>query len=297
MSISACDVRADDERVLAAQLEVHARHATGGALGDPRAGADAPGERDAVDALVVHDPLADVATAGQQRHEAGREVVHARRERQRRERRELRRLAQSGVAGGEHGRELPGQQEQRVVPRHDAGDEPERLLQHERELRGLDRRDHPALRAARQLGIEVERARRPADLVAVLDQRLATLAGHQLGQLFRAGAQPRGDLVQRLRALGGRGRGPLALGAAGGLDRGVELRRVGRADGHEALPEGGILDREGRPGTFHQLPTDQQSRLHERDPASPPRRGPGTMSAWGTSCAWSRLKNCRPRGR
>ena len=238
MSISRRDVRAHDERVLAAELEVHARHAAGGALGDPRAGADAAGERDAVDPLVVDDPLADVAAAGQQRDEAGRKVVHARRERQRRERRELGRLAERGVAGGEHRRELPGEQQQRVVPRHDAGDEPERLLQHERELRRLDRRDHPALRAARQLGVEVERARRPADLVAVLDQRLAALAGHQLGQLVGAGAQPRGDLVQRLRALGGRRRGPLALGAAGVLDRGVELRRVAASRRSRSSPRG-----------------------------------------------------------
>ena len=116
-------VGADDERVLAAELEVHAGDPPRRALGDPRAGRDAAGERDPVHALVVHQPLADVAAARQQRDEPGRQVLDARRERERGERRELRRLAQCGVAGGQHGRELPGQQEQRVVPRHDAGDE------------------------------------------------------------------------------------------------------------------------------------------------------------------------------
>ena len=164
------------------------------------------------------------------------QVVDARRERERGQRRELGRLAQRGVAGRQHRRELPGEQQQRVVPRHDAGDDAERLLEHERELGRLDGRDHAPLGGARQLGVEVERARGPADLVAVLDQRLAALAGHQLGQLVGALAQLRGDLVQRLGALGGRRARPLALRARRGAHGGVELLAVGRADLGQRAP-------------------------------------------------------------
>ena len=116
--------------------------------------------------------------------------------------------------------------------------------------------------AARELGVEVERARGPAHLVAVLDERLAALAGHQLGQLVGAGAQPRRDLVQRLGALGRRRGGPLALGAPGRLDRRVELGGVGRPDlGHLLFLER-VLHGEGGPVPGHQLAADQQSRLH-----------------------------------
>ena len=53
-------------------------------------------------------------------------------------------------------------------------------------------------RVAADLGVVVERGGRPADLVGVLDQRLAALGRHQLGELVGAGAQPVGDLVQHL---------------------------------------------------------------------------------------------------
>ena len=114
-----------------------------------------------------------------------------RRQHQRRERRQLGGLADRRVAGRQRGRELPGQQQQRVVPRHDAADHAHRLLQHERELRRLDRRDHAAGAVAPDLGVVVERGRGPADLVGVLDQRLAALERHRPGQLVgaaRAGA-------------------------------------------------------------------------------------------------------------
>ena len=163
--------------------------------GDPLAGRDRAGERDAVDALVGDDPLADVAGAGEQVDDAGRQVLEARREHQRRERRQLRRLADDGVAGRERGRELPGEQQQRVVPGHDAPDDADRLLEHERELRRLDRRDHAAGEVAAHLGVVVERGGGPADLVGVLDQRLAALERHHAGRARRcaraAGSRPR----------------------------------------------------------------------------------------------------------
>ena len=58
------------------------------------------------------------------------------REPQRRERRLRRGLQHHGVAGGERRAELPGGDDQRVVPGHDRGHDPDRLAGHERERLG-----------------------------------------------------------------------------------------------------------------------------------------------------------------
>ena len=60
-------VGADDERVLAAHLEVHARHALGARRGHALAGGHRARERHAVHARVADDRLAHVAGAGEQR--------------------------------------------------------------------------------------------------------------------------------------------------------------------------------------------------------------------------------------
>ena len=99
---------------------------------------------------------------GHEVDDARRERLEAVGERERRQRRQLRRLADARVARRQRRRELPREQQQRVVPRHDAGDDAHRLLEHERELRGLDRRDHAAREVAPQLGVVVERRGRPS---------------------------------------------------------------------------------------------------------------------------------------
>ena len=137
----------------------------------------------------------------------------------------------------------------------------ERVLDHQRELRRLDRRDHAAGRVAADLGVVVERRRGPADLVGVLDQRLAALERHQLGELVGARAEPRGDLVQHLAALDRRGALPAALSLARRGDRRVELLGGGARDGRD-----GALGRTGsRPRAVavagDELAADQQPGL------------------------------------
>ena len=131
---------------------------------------DRAGERDAVDALVADDRLAHVARAGEQVDDAGRQVVEAGRERERRQRRQLRRLADGRVAGGERGRELPREQQQRVVPGDDAARR-RRSAPSARaraaSTRSTGSRGRAKLRP--DLGVVVERGRRPADLVRVLE--------------------------------------------------------------------------------------------------------------------------------
>ena len=100
-------VGADDERVLAAHLEVHPRHALGARRGHALAGGHRAGEGHAVHARVAHDRLAHVARAGHHVERARRQVLEAGGEHQRGERRELRRLGHHRVARGERRRQLP----------------------------------------------------------------------------------------------------------------------------------------------------------------------------------------------
>ncbi len=217
------DVRADDEGVLAAHLQVHARHAVDARGRHLLARFDRAGERDRVDVPMRRDRAADVARAGHDVHRSGRQVVEDAGDREGRERRHLRGLADSGVAGGQSRSQLPGQEEQGVVPRHDAPDDSKRVLHHQGELRGLDGRDHPAGRVTADLGVVVERGRDPADLVGVLDHGLATLRRHQRRELVGPLAERPRDLVKHVRALCGRGRLPCPEGTAGSCDRGIDL--------------------------------------------------------------------------
>ena len=255
------DVGADDERVLAAHLQVDPGDPLRADGGDPLAGLDRAGERDALDPLVGHQRRADRAVAGDDVHDPGGEVVEARGDREGRQRRELRGLRHGRVAGGERRGQLPRQQQQRVVPRHDAGHRPDRVLDHQRELAGLDRRDHATGGVPADLGVVVERRRGPADLVGVLDQRLAALEGHQLGELVGARAHARGDLVQQLGALD-RGRAlPAALGLGGGRDRGIELLVRRRSDGRDGLLRVRVLDRDLGARAGHALASDRKPGL------------------------------------
>ena len=125
-----------------------------------------------------------------------RQVVEDVGDRERRERRHLGRLADRRVAGGERGGELPGQEKQRVVPRDDAADHSQGVLDDERKLRRLDRRDDAAGRVAADLGVVVEGGRAPADLVGVLRAGLSALRRHERAPARRcaraASTPPRG---------------------------------------------------------------------------------------------------------
>ncbi len=188
----------------------------------------------------------------------GRQVVEERRQLQGRERRHLRRLADDGAPGRQRRRHLPAEQEQRVVPGDDAADHAEGVLDHERQLRRLDRRDHPAGAVAADLGVVVERRRAPLDLVAVLDQRLAALGGHRPRELLAVLAQAAGDLVEHLAALAGRRRRPEGKGLPSGGDRRVDLLRRGAADGGDGLGRERVLDLDRGALSGDELAADQQ---------------------------------------
>ena len=240
-------VGADDERVLAAHLEVHPRHALGARRRHALAGGHRAGERHAVHARVANDRLAHVAGAGDRVERSRRQVLEAGREHQGGERRELRRLGHHRVARGERRRHLPGEQQQRVVPGHDAAPHADRLLQHERELSRLDRGDHPTGEVAAHLGVVVERRGGPADLVAVLEQRLPALERHHPRDLLGTGAQAFATSWSSSARSTRRGGAPARGGLRRGRDRRVHLLRSGGVEAGERLLGGRILDRERRP--------------------------------------------------
>ena len=154
---------------------------------DLLAGVDRAGEGDAVDALVLDDASpTSPAPASTLTTPAGRCAKHG-----------ASASVDSGVSSdglattvlpaASAGASFQDEEQQRVVPRHDAGDDAHRLLQHERELRGLDRRDHASAEVAAHLGVVVEGRggpRRPRP-----DSR-------------RAAFRPRGSSARRARLCG-----------------------------------------------------------------------------------------------
>ena len=115
------------------------------------------------------------------------------REEQRRQRRRLGRLEHDGVPGRERGRDLPGEHEQREVPRDD--------------LPGDADRPRPAVRervlelvGPARVVEEVRRGEREVD-VARLADRLAAVERLEHGELARALLQDPRDAEEVLRAL------------------------------------------------------------------------------------------------
>ena len=228
-------VLGDDEGVFATQLEVQLLHLVGGEARDLAAGLQAAGEGDDTHARIEHERLARLASvAGDDVDDAGRQVIEDVGEGQRRERRHLGGLDDDGVAGGERRGDLPGHQQDWIVPRHDRADDAIRLLEHEVELARLARRDDAPARVAPDLGVVAEARGGPAHLVAVLHQRLAALARQQLRQRLGLLGQLARHLVQHLGALSRPQRAPRREGGAGRAHRRVH---VGGAPRRNALDD------------------------------------------------------------
>ena len=209
------------------------------------------------------------------------------RQRQGRERCHLRRLADRRIAGGERRRELPGQQQQRVVPRDDAGDHPDRLLDDERQLGRLDRGDDPPGPVAPDLGVVVERGGRPADLVGVLDQRLAALERHRprrARRCARAGGVATSCSISPRSTAGVRSQSRFASRAA--AIAASTCSSDGSADGRDRLLGGRVLDLERLAFAGDLLAADQVASSR----APPRRRCYGGDAAGGRGSRFERLR-------
>ena len=123
----------DDRGRLAAELEAHALELLTADRGDAPARGGRTGERDLVDAGVAHEVLTDFAPGGQDRHDALRDagLVEQLGHEVRVERRLRRGLQDDRATREQRGRELRHRDELRDVPRHDAGDDADRLAAHD----------------------------------------------------------------------------------------------------------------------------------------------------------------------
>ena len=213
----------DDDRCLAAELEVNTLQGRRGRARDLLAGGHIAGERDHRHARVADDSGADRLTV------AGDDVENPRRkyirgqlgELERREGCPLGGLEHHAVAGGKGGRDLPGGHHQRVVPGCDRADDADRLApQHAREalhvLAGGPAFEEP--RGAREEAKAIDdrrdllghgRRQRLADVLRLDPRELVATGFDRFGELQQplaavAGRAVRPDVVERLAGCGHR---------------------------------------------------------------------------------------------
>ncbi len=235
----------DDERGLATEFEVEPLDPGGGDLGHAPADGGGTGERGHRHVLVGHQVLAcaeartahDVDDAVGQ--SGGRGGLG---EEQRGEGGEFGGLEDDGVARGDGREDLPCGHLERVVPRGDGADHPDRLAAYVRRVVAAVLARGGTLQVARGAGEErrVVDGARYVELPAQL-QRLAALERLRLGELLGALAQHGGEGVQRVGALAGRRAGPPGVRVAGGGDGRVHVvgaREFVRVD----RPAGGRVD-------------------------------------------------------
>ena len=159
-----------------------------------------------------------------------------------RQRRQLRRLDDDRIAGGDRRRDLPRQQQQRIVERDDAADDAERLLDREVDLVLGDGRDGGAVRVARNLRVVVDARGAPFHLVEIFDAGLAAFAGQQLRQAGAIRAQRDRHVVQQARALHRRHLAPACLRIRRALHRRLHVGRGALIDFVDCVERGGILN-------------------------------------------------------
>ena len=151
-------------------------------------------------------------------------------EAQRRQRRLLGRFDDLDVPGRERGAQLPDDHHQRVVPRRDAGDDPERLTPEQRGVALDVLRRSLALEHAGGAREEAKVVDHHGRLVTCDPERLADVAGLELDQLVRVLLDHVGERIQELHPVLGRLVLPLDPGLLGGVDRTLDV--VGAASWH-----------------------------------------------------------------
>ncbi len=228
----------DDDRVLAAELEVDVLEVVGGGLRHQDAGLARAGEGDHGHVGVAHEPVAGLlAVAVDEVDDAvgqpglGEQLDEALGQ----ERRVLGGLEHDGVAADERGRELPGRDRDREVPRRDRADDADRHPHRHLELVAELGRRRVAEHAPALAGHVDRHVDRFLDVAAGLGEHLAHLAAHQLGQLgLLVLEQPR-EAEQDLAALGRRDEPPLLERLLRGRDGAVDVLGAGARERAERL--------------------------------------------------------------
>ena len=195
----------DDDRRLAAELEVDALEVARRALGHLHAGADRAGDRDERRRRVLDEHAAGLAVAGDDVEGAlGQELRGELGEEQRRLGRRVGGLEDDGVARGERRGDLPHRHHHRVVPRRHLADDPDRLAAHEGgvALHVLPRR--LALEHPRGAGEEAQLVEHRRDLLAPGQRvRLAGVLALEADEVVGACLDGVGELQQGGLALAG----------------------------------------------------------------------------------------------
>ena len=148
-------------------------------------------------------------------------------------RRQLAGLEHEGVAGREAGRDLPGDLEQRVVPRRDQAAHPDRLVHDPADDVGVAGVDHPAGLLGGDAAVVAEDGDHVGDVVLALDQALAGVQGLHAGEVGHVPLEQVGDAEQQVTALAG-GRAPA---------RGRRGRPGGRRRWRPGVLGAGLVDR------------------------------------------------------
>ncbi len=221
--------REDDVGGLAAEFEGDLLDLPGGDRGDLPADGGGAGEGDQVDAGVFGEGLAgDRAEAGDQVEDARREagLVHRFGEETGDQRGVLGGLHDDRAARREGRGDLGDDLVQGVVPGRDRGHDTDRLVVHDRVAGLLLEGVLP-----RQLGVGARDRDRHARVDGLRElQGRAEFGRDRLGDLVRAGHEHVPEGGQARRTLGGRGRGPVAEGGAGGPYGGVDVLGGARRD-------------------------------------------------------------------
>ena len=203
-----------------------------------------------------HQRRAGGAGARHDVDDAGRQVglLQDLGEDQRRQRRRLGGLEDDGVAGRERGGDLPGEHQQREVPRDDlAGD-----------AEGAGAGAEPGVVELVGPAGVVEEPRgdeRDVDVAALLD-RLAVVEALGHGELACALLHEPGDAEEVLAAVAAAHLRPgLVVGAASGGDGGVDIRLAGRGDRRDVRFVGGRDRGEALAGPLDELTVDEEAVL------------------------------------
>ena len=204
---------------------MHALEIVRGRSRDDLAGLDVPGQRHEPYVRMLDDRLArGHAVAGDDVQDAGRQDLRRElREAQSRQRRLLGRLQHLHVARGQRRGELPDRHHQRVVPRRDSADDPDRLTPQPGGVAAHVLAGRLAFEHAGGAGEEADVVGCDRNLVPRRRERLADVQRLELGDLIPMLVQRVRQLEQHLGALGGRGLQPLDEGLLRRLDRMVDV--------------------------------------------------------------------------
>ena len=216
----------DDDRVLAAELEVDVLEVVSGVPHHLHPGLARAGKRDHGHVRVLDEPVADRTTAAvDDVHDAGRNSSLGEQldEALTQKRRVGRGLEDDRVPADERRCDLPGGNRDREVPRRDHADDADRLAHAHVELvlelgRGRLAEQAPAFAAHVEAHVDCF-----LNVASGLGEHLAHLAGHQLRDLvLLVGEQP-AEAEEDLAAARGRDKAPFLVGGLRGVDGLVDV--------------------------------------------------------------------------